>query len=98
MVNLVVFFVMIFAENDFVLPLFGCLGVVNFHENIKNRHLRCGNGESVPIMTSIPTKPLILVLWVKVVRIIVRILRRGRSVPLCAFELSMRYAGQKVDS
>jgi len=98
MVNLVVFFVMIFAENDSMLPPFGCLGVVNFHENVKNRHLRCGNGESVPIMTSIPTKPLILVLWVKVVRIIVRILRRGRTVPLYAFQPSMRNAGQKVDS
>ena len=59
---------------------------------------RCGNGESVTIMTSIPTKPLILVLWVKVVRIIVRILRRGRTVSLCAFQPSIRNAGQKVGS
>ena len=59
---------------------------------------RCGNGESVTIMTSIPTKPLILVLWVKVVGIIVRILRRGRTVPLCVFQPSIRNAGQKVDS
>jgi hypothetical protein len=59
---------------------------------------RCGNGESVPIMTSIPTKPLILVLWVKVVGTIVRILSRGRIVPLCAFQFSMRNVGQKVDS
>ena len=95
MVNLVFISTTIVVEKEAIL---GRLGVVDFDENVKIDIWECGNGENMPIMTSIPTKPLILVLWVKVVRIIVRILRRGRTVPLYAFQPSMRNAGQKVDS
>lgn len=66
-------------------------------ETSKNDIWRCGNGESVPIMTSIPTKPLILVLWVKVIRIIVRILRRGDCAFVCIPVLNAK-RWSKVDS